>query len=247
MNRSKDMNTFGVSSNKVKVTKYPDTDTRYGFMIQDSDEYNTRIYPLGMEEKCRSKGPKYDGRPIPQAVGCVGERYENCIDLKKFDKEFVECDFSVYAPVDDDDMLDVRLDSYSRGRKNTKKFVPKKLNNNSFVDKTRLSKILYPNLKIDRSPDTSPYEKKESFNVESQKINKEPEILEHCAGLGISGNGMSCCGVDQCSGICKPLMSCCGCPSWVSPEYSCCLCILLILICIFLPCIMSCCGICAVI
>lgn len=238
MNRTKHMNANGVTSDKVKVTKYSDTDTRYGFMIQDSDEYNTRIYPLGMKETCHSKNPTYVGDAIPQAVGCVGQRYENCLELDKHDKEYVECDFSLYSSVDD--TFPYYLDNQTNKRKDVKKFVPKKINENSFIDKSRLSKIAYPNLLIDGSPDTYP-------NI-SLDISQRPEILEHCMGLGgqVSGlgGGCSCCG--DCSGICKPLMSCCGCPSWVSPEYSCCFFIILVLLCVFFPCILSCCGVCAI-
>ena len=42
-----------------KTIKHSDSDPRYGFMIQDSDEYNIRIYPMGMNEICWDKNPKY--------------------------------------------------------------------------------------------------------------------------------------------------------------------------------------------
>lgn len=132
-------------SDKVKISTYSNKDTRYGFMIQDSDEYNTKIYPFGMKEKCRFNGPFYGSsdKIIPQAVGCVGERYENCLELRKYDKEFAGCEFSLYG-FDDIGKME-----------QTEKFIPRKLNNNTFIDKIRLSKIKYPNLMIDRSPDIS--------------------------------------------------------------------------------------------
>jgi len=130
------------NNDKVKITRYPDTDTRYGFMIQDSDEYNTRIYPLGIREKCC---PQSGNRILPQAVGCVGERYENCMQYKKYNNEYVGCDLDVYVGAD-----------YLLGNDSSdNQKVLKKLNNNSFIDKTRLSKITYPDLDIDRSPDVS--------------------------------------------------------------------------------------------
>ncbi len=139
------------NNDKIQITRYPDTDTRYGFMIQDSDEYNTRIYPLGIREKCCPQAGNgiLLNRTPPQAVGCVGERYENCTEYKKYNKEYVGCDLDVYVGADyllDDDSSDESSDNQK---------VLKKLNNNSFIDKTRLSKISYPDLDIDRSPDVS--------------------------------------------------------------------------------------------
>lgn len=235
-------------NNKLKTTKYSSYDTRYGFMIQDSNEYNTRIYPLGMKELCNKKSPRQHGHLISQAVGCVNERYENCIDLKEHNKEFAKCNFSVnnstYDGIDEfaDDIKDVlkykdddpdQQDTTDEQFKKTvlsKHFVPKKLNENVFIDKNRLSKIKYPNLEIDRSPDI--------YDINLGNLGKKKQQKELFENSG----------VQRVQEICKPIMTgCCPwCPDWMTPEYSCALCVCLCLFIILLPCICSCCGLCFV-
>jgi hypothetical protein len=120
-----------------KLVNYNNADTRYGFMIQDSDEYNTTIYPLRIQELCTgSKDPVW-----PRGVGCGGERYEHCKHLKKYDKEQFDCGFFIYD-----------MDDYASTDSN---FLPKKLNTNSFIDRSRISVAKYPNLQIDHSPDVN--------------------------------------------------------------------------------------------
>jgi hypothetical protein len=127
---------------KGKIRRYNNADPRYGFMIQDSDEYNTTIYPYRIKELCKS----YNNKFYPRGVGCGGQRYENCEDIKKYDKESMDCGFFLY---DNDNSNNKKNDN---SHKKTY-VIPKKLNKNTFLDKERLSKILYPNLSIDRAPD----------------------------------------------------------------------------------------------
>lgn len=115
-----------------KLIKYNNADTRYGFMIQDSDEYNTTIYPLRIRELC----PKFKDPVWPCGVGCGGQRYEHCKHLNKYDKETLDCGFFIYDPDDD-----------------TNNNAAKKLNNNSFIDKSRISIAKYPQLCVDNKPD----------------------------------------------------------------------------------------------
>jgi hypothetical protein len=119
-----------------KLIKYNNADTRYGFMIQDSDEYNTTIYPLRIQELC----PKFKDPVWPRGVGCGGQRYEHCKHLNKYDKESLDCGFFIYD-----------LDDYAEGIASD--FLPKKLNNNSFIDKSRISVAKYPQLHVDDGPD----------------------------------------------------------------------------------------------
>lgn len=145
-------------SNKIKI--YHNKDPRYGFMIQDSDEYNTTIYPFGIKELCS----KYNADTVyPRGLGCGGQRYENCERIKNYDKESLDCNFFLY---DESDVAS----------KTIKPFVPKKLNNNVIIDKTRLSKIKYPKLCIDTSPDLNHIKYhgnkvKKKYNQSHLKIN----------------------------------------------------------------------------
>jgi len=144
-------------SNKIRI--YHNKDPRYSFMIQDSDEYNTTIYPFGIKELCG----KYNDSVYPRGVGCGGQRYEHCKQIKKYDKETLDCEFFLY-------------DGSNVASKTIKPFVPKKLNNNVIIDKSRLSKIKYPKLCIDTSPDLNYIkyhddEPKKEYNPSLLKIN----------------------------------------------------------------------------
>jgi hypothetical protein len=200
-----------------KITSYYDKDPRYGFVIKDSDEYNTPISPFPIKHKCKIHKKSYD--PTLRA-GCDSQRYEHCIQ-DPFNDKYISCNISLEDLSNKTSVLGDR------------QFIPKTLNNNTFYSDTRISKLNNPTLTIDYSPDTIKKSNKiDRSNIE--KLDDKSQILEHCVALGIVKGGT--CG--KCGPICCPCI-----PSWLPPEDSCLICLCLCIMCICLPCIISCIGI----
>lgn len=210
---------------KSKITSYYENDPRYSFTIKDSDEYNTPALPFNIRQKYTIHDRSFD--PILRA-GCDGQRYEHCVQ-DPFDDKYISCDTQFTTQFDD-----VPSDFEAS------RFVPKKMNNNTFYSDTRISKLENPHVVIDYSPDTpeltydvnrSDIKKSNNSDNRIEKMTNNSDILEHCVSLGITKGG-SC-------GKCGPI--CCSClPPWFAPEDSCLLCLCLCLMCICFPCIISC-------
>lgn len=119
---------------------YNNKDPRFGFMIMDSDEYNTPIQPFKIKEKCYKKNaynPKF-------LRDCRSQRYENCTSSPYISPDtYAKCEIEA-----------TNFDSIAKSI-DDKEFVPKELNKNSYYDRTRLSKRHNPDLIVDRSPDTN--------------------------------------------------------------------------------------------
>lgn len=131
-----------------KIINYNDDDPRYGFTIKDSDEYNERIYPIGLKRECSDKcrfmqsiKDKY-----PQVTRCWGERYENCVDIYTMHNLYCKrCKEKLYDPdsptIDNNPAISRNTRSSISNEKDfLKNFAPKSMNNNIFYDKSWINK-----------------------------------------------------------------------------------------------------------
>lgn len=207
-----------------KIISYSNNDPRYNFVIKDSIEYNTSIPPFDIKQICK-KNPR--SKMSSLNVSCDGQRYEHCVhDI--FDDKYMLCNTTFG-------------EKFNNNIPN--KFIPKKLNNNTFYSDTWISKLANPDLEIDDRPDIngvsrskvkkSPrnnIDKPETFN----KIDRTDRV-EHCVSAGIIPGGW-CTGCKPCMVVCCPCL-----PPWLAVEDCCIICICLCILCILLPCIMSLC------
>jgi hypothetical protein len=264
--------------NQKKVITYSDKDPRFNFMIQDSDEYNRQILPIGMSAICKKsskkmyKGsnenyvapepndPEFDGivirnigkdpaslliqtnrkYPSRRALSCGSERYENCIS-SVLDKEYDKCVLDInYDHLDlDTDLdsnsdldLDLDLDTDSKRRF-------KNLNKNTLYDVSYVPKktVSNDNVIVDYSPDIGPVIRRENINPDG--ITKKETSVEIVGPMvELFPDTFS----EITDTVCTPCMKiCCPfCPSWVTPEQSCIMSLIVCLICILIPCIISC-------
>ena len=214
---------FNGSDENYAQPNDPDFD---GIVIKNVENYPVRIALRANREY-----------PSKRALSCGSERYENCIS-SGLDKEYDTCRLEVNLDVntDDDPMSSLDADLNSQGyTKNIlspdglKKF--KNLKKNSFYDKSFIPKRTASNEKVvvDYSPDTGPV-----INANPDKITKvdeNPELIEHYSAQ-FSDVANEICG--KCMGFC-----CFCCPSWLTPEESFIICIILCGLCILLPLITS--------
>jgi hypothetical protein len=63
-----------------KTIKYSDSESRYGVMIHDSDDYNIRIYPMGMNNICWNQDNENDENESSNCGLCVYSLSEDNID-----------------------------------------------------------------------------------------------------------------------------------------------------------------------
>lgn len=240
-----------MTSDPKKIVRYSDRDPRYNFMIQDSDEYNTLILPLGMDKICKGnnlnifsggndnyvqpsnpcdyrRGPHYSTR---RSIGCSGQRYENCIADDEIDNEYGVCDLKIWNP--------------NRKQKSIE-MTAKKLNNNVFYDAGRIPKrtVRDTNIVVDTSPDINFYtaNKKRVVPGHIETIDtienfNDSELAPSAMINDYRGEVRGCVNV-----LCTPFMTtCCPCfPEWMTPEDTFILCLVICLFIVLFPCIMSC-------
>ncbi len=136
---------------KSKIIDYRSDDPRYGFTIKNSNEFNETIYPFHIKKTCDCDFMKKLEETYPPITRCWAERYENCIDIMALHDQGCEtCKINLYDNTKSTigwDIDSTFLDGFN----------PKKQDDNNFYDQTRISTVLNPELKIDRSPDITQF------------------------------------------------------------------------------------------
>ncbi|VBB18851.1 hypothetical protein YASMINEVIRUS_1383 [Yasminevirus sp. GU-2018] len=196
---------------------------------------------------------------------CSGQRYENCVPdpLENIDTK-CETKFRLKVPT----KRSVRSRNFTPKKLNINSFYSdtrvSRMHNpgleidyspdtnnlvrskpNSIVKKSQDPSDKYRDTDSQTRPDDfdelNELDRVERFddNTTDSGDDEKDEIIEHCVGLGLVESSASC---GPCNKLCKPVMtSCCPfCPSWMTPEDSCMLSLICCLLCICLPCIMSC-------
>jgi hypothetical protein len=142
------MNLTALNDHKIK--DYNNLDPRYNLTIGDSSEYNKEIMPFQLKKVCHKDGEVCDVRKMldikyPPISRCWAQRYENCISVDQIDQMHketcTECHIEVQKPED------------IKEWRNIKGMRTKNINNNTFYDQHRISRINHPNITVDRSPD----------------------------------------------------------------------------------------------
>lgn len=157
-------NSGQIKIDETAVIDYDRRDPRFGFTIEDSDEYTRNIYPLHFKKKCHNSQEfddlmKYDWPVISR---CWGERYENCAVMKRYSVPFVEadhcacseCAMTLYGAIEDT-LGYARVDLGDSADDDDKTLVRsefKPQNESTIYDRTRV--MTNDNLVIDKRPDT---------------------------------------------------------------------------------------------
>lgn len=219
---------------RYKIREYNNTDPRYNFTIGDSSKYNATIYPLHLEKKCKDS-EEFDDffrKSYPPIARCWGQGYENCEQIKGPHGKNCQCSKCT---------IEIYGDPGSTvSWKTRQEFNPKNLHPNSFYDRTRISKITYPDLMVDRSPDVCATIKRthDKNDYDNTDI-RDGDMIEHCGDIASNGIKWSSNAAVNCCGT--VLTACPFCPSFVDAKMAAMLYILCVIICVCLPCICSAC------